>query len=84
VTSEITEISPSRTWAVHGVDGPTRVTVNVPVEPLDENARRLTIALDLEGHGIGKLLVPLVVRGEARREMPANLRTLRDRLEGPG
>jgi hypothetical protein len=40
--------------------------------------------IDFEGHGIGKLLVPLLVRREARKEMPANLATLRQRLEGAG
>jgi hypothetical protein len=85
ITSEITQIAPPRGWAVHGLDGPIRATVNVTVEPLDENARsRLTIALDFEGHGIGKLLVLLVVRREARKEMPVNLRTLKDRLEARG
>jgi len=29
----------------------------------------------------GKLLVPLVVRRQARNEMPANCRTLKQRLE---
>jgi hypothetical protein len=43
------------------------------VEPLAEHRTRLTIAVDFEGHGIGKVLVPLVVRREARKEMPANL-----------
>lgn len=38
--------------------------------------------LDFEGHGIGKLLVPLVVRRQARKEMPANLATLKQRIEG--
>jgi hypothetical protein len=37
--------------------------------------------VDFTGHGIGKLLVPLVVRREARKEMPANLARLKDRLE---
>ena len=41
------------------------------------------MGLTLEGHGIGKLLVPLVVRREARREMPVNVATLKQRLEGP-
>ncbi len=61
-TSEITAINPPRTWTVHGIDGPLRATVNVTVEPLEDTARsRVTIALDFEGHGIGKLLVPLAV-----------------------
>ncbi len=42
---------------------------------------RVTIELDFEGHGIGKLLVPLVVRRQARTEMPANCARLRQQLE---
>ena len=81
-TSEVTRMQPPRRWAVHGVDGPIRAVVDVGVEPLDGDARsRVTIALDFEGHGIGKVLVPLVVRRQARREMPDNLRALKERLE---
>ena len=36
---------------------------------------------DFAGHGIGKLLVPLVVRGQARKEMPVNLDRLKSRME---
>lgn len=41
----------------------------------------MTIALDFEGHGIGRLLVPVLVRREARREMPVNVTKLKERLE---
>jgi hypothetical protein len=52
------------------------------VEPLGDNARsRVTIELDFEGHGIGRLLVPLVVRRQAQKELPTNLRNLKERLE---
>jgi uncharacterized protein YndB with AHSA1/START domain len=79
---EITHVSPPRTWVVRGVDGPIRATVNVTVDPLDEGRRsRLTIDVDFEGHGIGKLLVPLMVRRQARAEMPANLQAAKERLE---
>jgi carbon monoxide dehydrogenase subunit G len=82
VTSEITHIDPPRTWGVHGIDGPIRAIVNVTVDPVEKGRRsRVTIDLDFDGHGIGKLLVPLVVRRQARKEMPANLGTLRERLE---
>jgi hypothetical protein len=82
VTSKITKIEPPATWAVQGVDGPIRAAVDVTVEPLNESARsRVTIAVEFEGHGIGKLLVPLVVRRQARAEMPANLKRLKQRLE---
>ena len=41
----------------------------------------LTIAVDFEGHGLGKLLVPLVVRREAEKEMPANVAALKQQME---
>jgi carbon monoxide dehydrogenase subunit G len=82
VTSEITHIDPPRTWGVRGIDGPIRAIVNVTVDPVEKGRRsRVTIDLDFDGHGIGKLLVPLVVRRQARKEMPSNQGTLRERLE---
>jgi len=69
---------------VRGIDGPIRAIVEVDVEPLAHARSRLTIAVDFAGHGIGRLLVPLVVRREARREMPANLATLKARMEADG
>jgi uncharacterized protein YndB with AHSA1/START domain len=81
-TSEITKIDPPTSWAVHGTDGPIRAIVDVTVQPVDGSARsRVTIELDFEGHGIGKLLVPLVVRKQARKEMPANVKRLKEQLE---
>jgi uncharacterized protein YndB with AHSA1/START domain len=82
MTSELAEFSPPRSWAVHGVDGPVRGNVTGTIVPLEDGTRsRVTIALDLVGYGIGKLLVPLVVRSQARKEMPTNLRNLKERLE---
>jgi hypothetical protein len=83
VTSEIAHIDAPRTWGVRGIDGPIRAIVNVTVDLLEQGRRsRVTIELDFDGHGIGRLLVPLVVRRQARREMPGNLRSLKERLEG--
>jgi uncharacterized protein YndB with AHSA1/START domain len=82
VTSEVTHIEPPRTWGVRGIDGPIRAEVNVTVEPLDRDQRtRLTVEIDFAGRGIGQVLVPLVVRRQARREMPANLKRVKQRLE---
>jgi uncharacterized protein YndB with AHSA1/START domain len=84
VTTEITEYDPPRRWADRGIDGPIRAIVTVTVQPLAGGTRsRLTIELDFTGHGIGKLLVPLVVRRQAAKEMPANMDQLRKRLEDP-
>jgi hypothetical protein len=80
-TSEIVEDDPPRHWQVRGIDGPIRAQVDVTVETLTEDRSRLTIAVDFDGHGIGKVLVPLVVRREARIEMPANIATLKHRVE---
>ena len=82
MTSEITDISPPARWAVRGVDGPVRGMVEGTVEPVGGGERsRVTIELDFEGHGLGKLLVPLVARPQARRQMPANRRRLKERIE---
>ena len=82
-TSELVRLDPPRSWAVRGIDGPIRAKVDVSVESLTVQKSRLTIDVDFEGHGIGKVLVPLVVRREARKEMPANMATLKQRLEAP-
>jgi uncharacterized protein YndB with AHSA1/START domain len=81
-TSEVTKLEPPTRWTVRGIDGPIRAIVNVTVQPLDASAQsRVTIEVDFEGHGIGVLLVPLVVRRQARGEMPANCRRLKQRIE---
>jgi carbon monoxide dehydrogenase subunit G len=82
VTSEITHLDAPRTWGVRAIDGAIRATVDVAVKPLDERRRaRVRIELDFTGHGIGKLLVPLIVRRQAKNEMPANLQRMKERLE---
>jgi uncharacterized protein YndB with AHSA1/START domain len=82
VTSEVTHIDPPRSWGVRGLDGPIRATVDVTVAPVDDGqSSRIQIELDFAGHGIGKLLVPLVVRPNARKEMSANIARLKQQLE---
>ncbi len=71
-TSELVHIDPPRTWGVRGTDGPIRAAVDVVVEPVTGSRSRLTISVDFTGHGIGKILVPLMVRprssqGDARK-----------------
>jgi hypothetical protein len=79
--SELTHIDPPKTWGVRGTDGPIRATVDVQVEPVADSRSRLTISVDFTGHGIGKLLVPLMVRREARKEMPENMAALKRLIE---
>jgi carbon monoxide dehydrogenase subunit G len=80
-TSELVAFDPPRYWSVRGIDGPIRARVDVTVEPRSDTRAQLTIAVDFEGHGIGRLLVPLLVRREAQREMPVNVASLKQRLE---
>ena len=82
-SAELAELTPPTSWTVRGLDGPVRGNVNGRIEPLDNGARsRVTIELDLQGHGIGRLLVPLIVRRKAEHELPRNMQRLKERLEG--
>jgi uncharacterized protein YndB with AHSA1/START domain len=82
MTMEVAEASAPRSWTLRGIDGPVRATVRGTIEPLEGGASsRLTMELDFAGHGVGKLLVPLVVRRQARAEMPRNGLELKRRLE---
>ncbi len=80
-TSELVQIDPPRTWGVRGLDGPIRAAVNVVVQPVTDARSRLTISVGFSGRGVGKVLVPLVVRRQARKEMPDNLAALKRRME---
>ena len=85
VHTTITDYDPPRRWADRGVHGPIRAIVEVLVESIaDGSQSRVTINLDFTGHGIGRLLVPFVVRRQAAREMPENMRRLKQRLEAAG
>ena len=80
-TSELVQIDPPRAWGVRGTDGPIRAAVDVLVEPVTGSRSRLTISVDFTGRGIGKILVPLMVRREARKELPANMTALKHKME---
>jgi hypothetical protein len=82
-TSEVVRIDPPHAWSVRGIDGPIRASVDLDVESLTEARTRLTIRVDFRGHGIGKVLVPLMVKRQAAKEMPANVQELKARLETP-
>jgi uncharacterized protein YndB with AHSA1/START domain len=84
-TQEIAAVDPPRSWAARGVDGPLRASASITVEPLAEGTRsRVTFALDFHGRGMGKLLVPDVVRRLAEGGAPTSYRNLKHRLESGG
>ena len=85
MTAELTELVAPTSWAVRAIDGPVRGNVNGTIAPLDNGERsRVTLELELVGHGIGRLLVPLIARPQARKEVPTNLQNLKERLESDG
>jgi carbon monoxide dehydrogenase subunit G len=83
-TEEVIELSPPRTFGFRGVGGmPVAAIVEGAIEPLDEGERsRVTLRFDVEARGLGRLLVPLVVRPQVRRQLPRNEQKLKDVLEG--
>jgi uncharacterized protein YndB with AHSA1/START domain len=81
MTQEVTEHAGPRRWAAAGVDGPVRPSASIRVEPLGDGTRsRVTFALDFEGHGIGRPLLP-VVRRQAEKQAPVSYRRLKELLE---
>ncbi|MGH3030599.1 MAG: SRPBCC family protein [Gaiellaceae bacterium] len=82
MTSELTEYSPPRSYAFRVIDGPVRALGKGRFEQLGDGDRtRFTFELDFEGHGIGKVLVPLIVRRQAEKELPESHENLKKRLE---
>ena len=79
-TYEITAHDPPRRSSFRGVDGPVRPVGTVTVEPAGDGGSRVTLELDLVGHGLGKLLAPLA-RSQARKQVPADQQRLKERLE---
>jgi uncharacterized protein YndB with AHSA1/START domain len=81
ITYEITQHDPPRSFAFRGVEGPVRVVGKSTVEPVgDGSSSRVTIELDFEGHGLGKVAAPLA-RKQAAKEVPKSQQKLKELLE---
>jgi uncharacterized membrane protein len=81
VTYEIVERDPPHTFAFRGLDGLVRVSGRGRVESLDDGKRsRVTLDLEMTGHGFGKLIRPLAL-GQAKKEVPKNQQRLKEQLE---
>jgi len=81
ITYEISEHDPPWKVSFRGVNGPVRPVGTVRIQPLDGKTRsRVTLELELEGHGIGKLIAPLA-RRDARKRVPQDQARLKERLE---
>ena len=82
MTAEYTEYDSPRSYAFRVLDGPVRALGKGSFESLGEGERtRFTFEIDFEGHGIGKLLVPLVVRRQAHKELAQSHEDLKRTLE---
>ena len=81
VTYEITEHNPPRRAAFKGTNGPVRPVGWVSVEPAGEGRSRLTLELDLRGHGLLGLFVSPLARMQARKLVPQDHERLKERLE---
>lgn len=80
---ELTAHDPPTTSSWKGLDGPVRPNGTVTVEALDEARSRVTVTLEMEGHGLGKLLLPFV-NAQARKQIPADQAKLKEILESRG
>jgi uncharacterized membrane protein len=82
VTYEITEHDPPRSFAFRGLDGPIRPVGRGTVEPVGDGSRsRVTIELDLEGHGLAGKLLRSLAMGQARKQVPKDQQRLKQQLE---
>ena len=79
VTYEVTEHNPPRKASFRGVSGPVRPVGTMTVEP-SGNGSRVTIQLELVGHGLGKLMAPFAMM-QARKQVPQDQLKLKQRLE---
>ena len=81
MTYEVTEHNPPQVFGFRGVDGSIRAVGRATIEPLDDGARsRVTLDLDFEGHGMGKLMLPMV-RSQAGKQVPKDQARLKQMLE---
>lgn len=81
ITWEVSDYIPDERIAIRGVDGPVRAHVTMNVTPSTRGSgTQLRYDIAFEGHGIGKLLA-LFARSGTRKDLPARLDSLKQRLE---
>ncbi|HST24602.1 MAG TPA: SRPBCC family protein [Gaiellaceae bacterium] len=81
---EMTEFEPPSRSSFQVTAGPVRPHGTMTFEALDGGkGTRVTFTMEFHGHGLGVLLLPLVNR-DARKLVPKDLETLKQRLESAG
>jgi uncharacterized membrane protein len=81
ITYEITEHDPPRKASFRGLNGPVRPIGTVTVEAAGEGRSKVTLELDLKGHGLLGLVLAPLARSQARKQVPQDHRRLKERLE---
>jgi uncharacterized membrane protein len=79
-TSEITALEAPRLIAFRGVDGPIRAEGTQRIEPVGEGSR-VSLEMEMRGHGFGALMLPLA-RRQAARQVAESHEKLKRILEG--
>jgi uncharacterized protein YndB with AHSA1/START domain len=77
---EVTEHDPPRKASFRGTAGPVRPVGTYTVDPTGESSSRMTLELDLEGHGVGKL-VAILARRQAAKQVPVDQEKFKELLE---
>jgi uncharacterized membrane protein len=77
---EITEYDPPRKVSFQGTAGPVRPVGTITVDALGDSTSRVSLELDLEGHGLGKLFA-FFARRQAAKEVPQDQQKLKQVLE---
>jgi uncharacterized protein YndB with AHSA1/START domain len=80
-TYEITEHDPPRKAAFKGINGPVRPIGTVTIEPAGDNRSKLTVDIDLQGHGFVGLIMAPLARSQARKQIPRDQQRIKERLE---
>jgi uncharacterized protein YndB with AHSA1/START domain len=77
---EITAHEPPHKASFRGTAGPVRPVGTVTVDQVGQSGSRMTLELDLEGHGIGKLFA-IFARRQAAKEVPESHEKFKALLE---
>jgi uncharacterized membrane protein len=78
-TSEVTTYDPPHVVGFRGIDGPIRAEGSQRIEPVGDGSR-VSFEMELEGHGFGKLMLPMA-RKQAARQVAASHQNLKRILE---
>jgi uncharacterized protein YndB with AHSA1/START domain len=81
---EVTEHDPPRKISFRVTAGLVRPVATLTVEPVGDGSRsRMSLDLDMQGHGFGRLIAPIARRGAAKEVQQDHAR-FKERLEASG